>query len=157
MAESWNLILRRDSDPPLYSTSRQIYNVHTAAIAWNRSGTNPYDPAGTASNQPYDPYIPAGGAAPGPSASGPAGGVARQGDSRVSHASRGYFRRPISSPKQHVPHLPMAMKRVHQTAALQAEIDSTVGIMRDNIYKVTERGENLNNLQDKTGKSEVSP
>jgi vesicle-associated membrane protein 4 len=51
----------------------------------------------------------------------------------------------------------MAMKRVHQTAALQAEIDSTVGIMRDNIYKVTERGENLNNLQDKTGKSEVSP
>jgi len=37
-----------------------------------------------------------------------------------------------------------------RTAALQAEIDSTVGIMRDNINKVSERGEHLDSLQDKT-------
>ncbi|KAF2745965.1 synaptobrevin [Sporormia fimetaria CBS 119925] len=38
----------------------------------------------------------------------------------------------------------------HRTAALQAEIDSTVGIMRDNINKVSERGARLDSLQDKT-------
>ncbi|KAF2712025.1 snare protein-like protein Snc2 [Pleomassaria siparia CBS 279.74] len=38
----------------------------------------------------------------------------------------------------------------HRTAALQAEIDSTVGIMRDNINKVSERGARLDTLQDKT-------
>ncbi|KAF2404237.1 synaptobrevin [Trichodelitschia bisporula] len=62
-------------------------------------------------NQPYDPYIPAGG----PNAGA---GTAQGGNSR--------------------------------TAALQAEIDSTVGIMRDNINKVSERGEHLDSLQGKT-------
>jgi len=38
----------------------------------------------------------------------------------------------------------------NRTAALQAEIDSTVGIMRDNINKVSDRGERLDALQDKT-------
>jgi len=38
-----------------------------------------------------------------------------------------------------------------KTAAIQRQIDDTVGIMRDNITKVAERGENLNSLQDKTG------
>jgi len=38
-----------------------------------------------------------------------------------------------------------------RTAALQAEIDMTVGIMRDSINKVSERGERLDSLQDKTG------
>lgn len=38
-----------------------------------------------------------------------------------------------------------------KTAALQADIDHTVGIMRDNITKVAERGERLDSLQDKTG------
>jgi len=38
----------------------------------------------------------------------------------------------------------------NRTAALQAEIDSTVGIMRDNITKVSDRGERLDALQDKT-------
>jgi vesicle-associated membrane protein 4 len=32
----------------------------------------------------------------------------------------------------------------------EQEIDSTVGIMRDNINKVSERGERLDSLQDKT-------
>jgi vesicle-associated membrane protein 4 len=43
-----------------------------------------------------------------------------------------------------------------RTAALQAEIDSTVGIMRDNINKVSERGERLDSLQDKTDNLAVS-
>jgi len=63
-------------------------------------------------NEPYDPYIPAGGANAG-TASAAAGGNNR-------------------------------------TAALQAEIDSTAGILRDNITKVSERGERLDSLQDKT-------
>ncbi|KAK4057385.1 ATP-binding cassette transporter snq2 [Microbotryomycetes sp. JL221] len=37
-----------------------------------------------------------------------------------------------------------------KTAAIQAQIDDTVGIMRENINKVAERGERLDALQDKT-------
>jgi len=44
----------------------------------------------------------------------------------------------------------------NRTAALQAEIDSTVGIMRDNISKVSERGDNLDSLQNKTDNLAVS-
>jgi vesicle-associated membrane protein 4 len=68
--------------------------------------------------QPYDPYIPSGGANPS------AGGANPNGN--------------------------------HRTAALQAEIDSTVGIMRDNINKVSERGAHLDSLQDKTDNLAVS-
>ena len=39
-----------------------------------------------------------------------------------------------------------------KTAAIQAQIDDTVGIMRENITKVAKRGEALDALQDKTGK-----
>jgi len=68
--------------------------------------------------QPYDPYIPAGGAGAQQGAQGQNGN--------------------------------------HRTAALQAEIDSTVGIMRDNINKVSERGARLDSLQDKTDNLAVS-
>jgi len=37
-----------------------------------------------------------------------------------------------------------------RTAQIQAQIDDTIGIMRDNINKTTERGNNLNQLQNKT-------
>ncbi|MCJ1329481.1 SNAP receptor, synaptobrevin [Thelotrema lepadinum] len=37
-----------------------------------------------------------------------------------------------------------------RTAALQAQIDDTVGVMRENINKVSQRGERLDSLQDKT-------
>ncbi|KAF2273347.1 synaptobrevin [Westerdykella ornata] len=67
--------------------------------------------------QPYDPYIPSGGA--------PQGGAGGPGNNQ-------------------------------RTAALQAEIDSTVGIMRDNINKVSERGAHLDSLQDKTDNLAVS-
>jgi len=69
--------------------------------------------------QPYDPYIPSGGAN-----NANAGGTGQNGN--------------------------------HRTAALQAEIDSTVGIMRDNINKVSERGARLDSLQDKTDNLAVS-
>jgi hypothetical protein len=38
-----------------------------------------------------------------------------------------------------------------KTAQIQQQIDDTVGIMRENITKVAERGERLDALQDKTG------
>ncbi|VUC30349.1 unnamed protein product [Clonostachys rosea] len=37
-----------------------------------------------------------------------------------------------------------------RTQALQAQIDDTVGVMRDNINKVSQRGERLDTLQNKT-------
>jgi len=37
-----------------------------------------------------------------------------------------------------------------RTAAIQAQIDDTVGIMRENINKVADRGAKLDHLQDKT-------
>ncbi|KZZ97672.1 Synaptobrevin [Moelleriella libera RCEF 2490] len=37
-----------------------------------------------------------------------------------------------------------------RTKAIQGRIDDTVGIMRDNINKVSQRGERLDALQDKT-------
>ncbi|KAK6465197.1 Synaptobrevin/VAMP-like protein [Scheffersomyces coipomensis] len=36
-------------------------------------------------------------------------------------------------------------------AAIQAQIDDTVGIMRDNINKVAERGERLDTIENKAG------
>jgi len=43
-----------------------------------------------------------------------------------------------------------------KTAAIQAQIDDTVTIMRDNITKVVERQERLDSLQDKTDNLAVS-
>ncbi|KAI9831493.1 MAG: Protein arg-6, mitochondrial [Phylliscum demangeonii] len=44
----------------------------------------------------------------------------------------------------------------NRTAALQAQIDDTVGVMRENINKVSQRGERLDSLQDKTDNLAVS-
>jgi len=43
-----------------------------------------------------------------------------------------------------------------KTAAIQSQIDDTVGIMRENIAKVAERGERLDSLKDKTDTLAVS-
>ncbi|KAG8968574.1 SNAP receptor, synaptobrevin [Tulasnella sp. 425] len=43
-----------------------------------------------------------------------------------------------------------------KTAALQADIDKTVDLMQKNIAKVAERGERLDDLQDKTDNLAVS-
>lgn len=69
-------------------------------------------------SEPYDPYLPRGGASSG------AGGSTGGGQNK--------------------------------TAAIQQQIDDTVGIMRENITKVAERGERLDSLQDKTGESALS-
>lgn len=44
-----------------------------------------------------------------------------------------------------------------KTAQIQQQIDDTVGIMRENITKVSERGERLDTLQDKTGETTFCP
>ncbi|CEH18072.1 synaptobrevin [Ceraceosorus bombacis] len=44
----------------------------------------------------------------------------------------------------------------NRTAAIQQQIDETVGVMRDNLQKVSERGEGLNDLQGKTDNLAVS-
>ncbi|KAB5590867.1 Synaptobrevin/VAMP-like protein [Ceratobasidium theobromae] len=62
-------------------------------------------------SEPYDPYLPRGGASDNPS-----------GDPRPNK----------------------------KTAEIQQQIDDTVGIMRENITRVAERGERLDVLQDKT-------
>ncbi|KNZ54584.1 uncharacterized protein VP01_2909g1 [Puccinia sorghi] len=51
---------------------------------------------------------------------------------------------------------PAGQKGNAKTQAIQAQIDDTVGIMRDNITKVAERGERLDTLQDKTDNLAVS-
>ncbi|RCI12654.1 hypothetical protein CP532_1277 [Ophiocordyceps camponoti-leonardi (nom. inval.)] len=43
-----------------------------------------------------------------------------------------------------------------RTQALQEQINDTVGVMRDNINKVSQRGERLDALQDKTDNLAVS-
>ncbi|CAI4211172.1 unnamed protein product [Parascedosporium putredinis] len=43
-----------------------------------------------------------------------------------------------------------------RTQALQAQIDDTVDVMRENINKVSQRGERLDALQDKTDNLAVS-
>ncbi|KAH9889237.1 synaptobrevin-domain-containing protein [Xylariomycetidae sp. FL2044] len=43
-----------------------------------------------------------------------------------------------------------------RTAELQRQIDDTVGVMRQNMAKVSERGERLDSLQDKTDNLAVS-
>lgn len=72
-------------------------------------------------SEPYDPYI------PGSNPNAPAGGPGPNPSSSASSSA---------DPR---------------TAAIQQQINDTVGIMRDNISKVAERGERLDVLQDKTG------
>ncbi|GAA5883151.1 hypothetical protein JCM16303_006115 [Sporobolomyces ruberrimus] len=72
-------------------------------------------------SEPYDPYI------PGSNPNAPGGGPGPSG-AKVGGSGGGDTR----------------------TAAIQQQINDTVGIMRDNISKVAERGERLDVLQDKT-------
>ncbi len=39
-----------------------------------------------------------------------------------------------------------------KTSQVQQQVDEVVGIMQDNIHKVVQRGEQLESLQNKTGK-----
>ncbi|KAJ2972991.1 hypothetical protein NQ176_g6848 [Zarea fungicola] len=56
-------------------------------------------------------------------------------------------------PSPYDPHIPAASQQgpnSNRHQVLQAQIDDTVGVMRDNINKVSQRGERLDALQDKT-------
>jgi len=59
-------------------------------------------------------------------------------------------------PSGGAPAAPEAAPGSQRTAALQAQIDDTVGVMRENINKVSQRGERLDSLQDKTDNLAVS-
>ena len=66
-----------------------------------------------------------------------------------------------NSPGQYQPKDPYTLssgtqRRQQITAALQAQIDDSVGVMRENINKVSQRGERLDSLQDKTDNLPVS-
>lgn len=91
--------------------------------------------ADSRSSEPYDPYIPAGSSGAGPSS----GGGPPQ-NQKVSPTPT-----PAPAPRAHLDTL------TPKIADIQAQIDSTVDIMHQNITKVAERGERLDTLQDKTG------
>ncbi|KAI5451123.1 Vesicle membrane receptor protein (v-SNARE) [Naganishia albida] len=79
------------------------------------------------SAEPYDPYIPSGSSSANPSG---------------QPSSSPFGQSPTGQPGQ--------TGQKNATAQLQAQIEETVGVMRENINKVTERGERLDSLQDKT-------
>ena len=65
----------------------------------------------------------------------------------------------MTSSQPYDPYIPSSQSAAggsNRTAAIQAQIDDTVGIMRENINKVAERGEQLDSLQDKTDNLAVS-
>lgn len=91
-------------------------------------------------SEPYDPYIPGGNASREPPCCPPSSACTEA--DRVAVLSRPSFtENPSGAPQA----------GGSKTAAIQAQIDDTVGIMRENITKVAERGERLDALQDKTG------
>ncbi|KAJ9102682.1 hypothetical protein QFC20_004954 [Naganishia adeliensis] len=85
------------------------------------------------SAEPYDPYIPSGSSSANPSG--------QPSTSPFGQSPTGQTGQPGQK---------------NATAQLQAQIDETVGVMRENINKVTERGERLDSLQDKTDNLAVS-
>ncbi|TNY21321.1 synaptobrevin [Rhodotorula diobovata] len=76
---------------------------------------------GGCQSEPYDPYI------PGSNPNQPGGGPGPSGSAPGGSGGKNT-----------------------KTAQIQQQIDDTVGIMRENITKVAERGERLDALQDKT-------
>ncbi|KAI6708731.1 synaptobrevin [Diplocarpon mali] len=96
----------------------------------------------SAGDRPYDPYIPAGEA--------PAGGNAAPGNQRTAALQA------VSSL------LCSELREIEAPICACADkfglkqIDDTVGVMRENINKVSQRGERLDSLQDKTDNLAVS-
>ncbi|CCE72706.1 Piso0_000297 [Millerozyma farinosa CBS 7064] len=56
----------------------------------------------------------------------------------------------------YIPNQTTGDQSASRTAAIQAQIDDTVGIMRDNINKVAERGERLDSIENKTDNLAIS-
>ncbi|USP81052.1 uncharacterized protein yc1106_08326 [Curvularia clavata] len=96
---------------------------------------------------PYDPYIPSGGERQqGQGQNGNHRTAALQAQLGLSALSGGVLAALRTS----------GSHGCNSLAANSQEIDSTVGIMRDNINKVSERGARLDSLQDKTDNLAVS-
>ncbi|CCE73267.1 Piso0_000297 [Millerozyma farinosa CBS 7064] len=56
----------------------------------------------------------------------------------------------------YIPNQTTGDQSASRTAAIQAQIDDTVGVMRDNINKVAERGERLDSIENKTDNLAIS-
>lgn len=56
----------------------------------------------------------------------------------------------------YIPNQTTGEQSASRTAAIQAQIDDTVGVMRDNINKVAERGERLDSIENKTDNLAIS-
>ncbi|KAF4304190.1 putative synaptobrevin protein [Botryosphaeria dothidea] len=106
--------------------------------------------------QPYDPYIPSGGNQPRDNGNQRTAALQartawdRQQPRRVS-GTASVAASEIRHKGIFAPGILIARDQSYR-----AEIDSTVGIMRDNINKVSERGARLDSLQDKTDNLAVS-
>ncbi|KAI1025867.1 hypothetical protein LB503_006835 [Fusarium chuoi] len=108
---------------------------------------------------PYDPYIPSGQA--GAQQQG-AGGNARTQALQAHHAIRS--EQPDQTPLASVCQCLMSFGNIlvvlppgdASVQPTRQQIDDTVGVMRDNINKVSQRGERLDALQDKTDNLAVS-
>jgi len=85
---------------------------------------------------PYDPYIPSNKSTPNPNRTPNVNSVGST--PALGHGETS----PITGDSR--------------TARLQAQIDDVTGVMRENINKVSQRGERLDNLQDKTDNLAVS-
>lgn len=73
---------------------------------------------------------------------------------RLAEDSAGLDSHRVSStPETTASRLQHPERRMLTPSFVPVQIDDTVGIMRDNITKVAERGERLDALQDKTGPS----
>ncbi|CUS13850.1 unnamed protein product [Tuber aestivum] len=95
------------------------------------------------SDQPYDPYIPSGGAG------GSQGQTGGSGNQRTA-AIQAFFR------VRDEPSGPGSLLGSVERLLWGRQIDDTVGIMRENINKVADRGARLDSLQDKTDNLAVS-
>ncbi|KAF7324640.1 Synaptobrevin-like protein [Mycena kentingensis (nom. inval.)] len=112
--------------PFLLSTSFETTRTHPSCQPTAPSSLSTSSHLLYTRSEPYDPYVPRSGSAGLPSGSA---GLSSGGPSSGGNP---------------------------RTAAIQNQIDDTVGIMRDNINKVAERGERLDSLQDKTDTLAVS-
>ncbi|TVY33235.1 Synaptobrevin-like protein, partial [Lachnellula occidentalis] len=116
----------------------------------------------------YDPYIPSGGqpAAGGATAAAPQPGTQRTAALQASSPST-IDGHQLPHRQDDTNHIGIAglqsgwnlRNRQHDIATLilhDEQIDDTVGVMRENINKVSQRGERLDSLQDKTDNLAVS-
>ncbi|OAL25994.1 hypothetical protein AYO20_10263 [Fonsecaea nubica] len=110
-----------------------------------------------ASEAPYDPYIPAGGQ-----------GGAQPASNQRTAALQARTLAELNAVNCHrfivemMGSYPISTRHPHPLVGLKADmfisqqIDDTVGVMRENINKVSQRGERLDSLQDKTDNLAVS-